>query len=132
MNNPLCPITSVFVVKPNRWIRYWVMVKQVANDYDLMSAWVADEQTNPVQVYADVPMSLRSTGLKEFWAEFNTSENRYVRGSQRDLIAYVRNVVVLQDPMNPLALMLRPTAGVPLPVPPGAAPAAPRNLRIIS
>jgi hypothetical protein len=89
-------------------------------------------------VYNGVPVSVRNTNgvptIDEFWVEFNTSTAYLPPGRTtdfRDLVAYVRNVVVLRDPpadVNPL--LLRPGATASLPRPPG--PAAPRNLRSIS
>jgi hypothetical protein len=132
LNNPLCPISSVFVVRPNRWTRYWVLVKQNAGDYDPLDMWVADEQSEPMHIYVNVPKSLRPGGIKEFWVEFNTSTNQYVRGNMRNFVSYVRNFVALRDVANPASVMIKPSAGVPLPPPVGVPPAAPTNLRILS
>jgi hypothetical protein len=143
-NNPVlpagpgAPTGPFFVLHPNRWTRWWIRIEQRANDYDVLDAWMADEQTGPVQVYNGVPVSVRNTNgvptIDEFWVEFNTSTAYLPPGRTtdfRDLVAYVRNVVVLRDPpadVNPL--LLRPGATASLPRPPG--PAAPRNLRSIS
>ncbi len=55
-NSPLLPAGPsttgpFFLLHPNRWTRWWIRIDQRANDYDLLDAWVADEQTGPVQVY---------------------------------------------------------------------------------
>lgn len=124
-----------FTVKPNVWTRFWVRIEQRANDYDYMDLWVADESTEPVQIYSRIALSVRSPSAERgtnqidtFWLEYNTSTDRFVRGNQRDLVAYVRNFAVLRDTGNPTSLMLRPAAGTP---PTMNRPAAPRNLRIV-
>jgi hypothetical protein len=129
-NNPLCPLNANFVVKPNRWTRYWVRVQQIANDYEAVDMWVADEQQSPVRVYANVPMSEKGSGIPEFWVEFNTSTNKFVRGNGRDLVAYVRNFVALRDVADTASLLVKPLAGAPLP-PSKTLPKTPVNLRIV-
>jgi hypothetical protein len=133
LNNPVCPIAQTFVIKPNRWIRYWVVVKQVANDYDPLDMWIADEVTAPVHVYVNVPKSLRTGGVREFWAEFNTSTNPFVRGSQRDFVTYIRNFVALRDVSYPEGLMVKPDGTATLTNSSSTgAPKPPSNLRIVS
>lgn len=113
--NPACPVAGTFIVRPNRWTRYWVRVDQRANDYDYFDLWAADESTDPVKVYSRVPMSLRPMGnpansIHMFWLEFNTSTNPYVRGSVRDFVTYVRNFVALRDVTDVDSVLIRPGA----------------------
>jgi hypothetical protein len=127
----LDPLPSVgsFVLKPERWTRYWALIDQRADDYDLTSLWVADEQTDVVQVLDRMQLNAAQGKLDSFWLEFNTSteERPPDRGP---LVAYVRNIVMLRNVVNPRSLMLRPNSGEPLP-PLDRRPGPPRNLRII-
>jgi hypothetical protein len=122
---PLSPSVSRFYIKPNSWTRYWVQVEQRAGDYDYVDMWMADETTEPVQVYRRLPISVRPGGIEEFLVEFNTSLDSFVRGHMRDLVSYVRNVVTLQDAGDPTDLLLRPNATT------LRGPSAPRNVRIV-
>lgn len=129
--NPVCPASGQFVVKPNRWTRYWVRVDQRANDYDYLDMWVADESTNATKVLSQVPLSIGTAGtqrnsIHKFWLEFNTSTDGYKRGSERDFVTYVRNFVALRDVTDVDNLLQRPVS-TPF-VPP---PSAPKNLRIV-
>jgi hypothetical protein len=125
-NEPLSPQMASFTIEPNRWVRFWVLVNQRANDYDRVSVWIADENSEPVQTHNQVPVSVRNGTIEEFYVEFNTSTEQFVRGDTRDLVAYVRNFVALQDVSSPLTLLQRPTAGDI-----AGAPPTPRNLRIV-
>lgn len=108
-----------FPMMPNRWTRQWVLVDQRANDYDRLSVWVSDTETDAVQVYDDVPVSVRSTGatpnsIDKFWLEFNTSTAYLPQGRIDagfvDLVAYVRTIAVLKDPGDIAAYLQRPEA----------------------
>ena len=121
-NQPLNPRVGNFIIKPNTWTRYWVQIQQRANDYDYLDFWMADESTNPVQIYKNIPLSVRTTSkipnsIESFVLEFNTSTAAYVRGDMRDLVNYVRNFVALRDAGDPSGLLVRPSetlkAGVP-------------------
>lgn len=125
-NEPLSPQLASFTIKPNRWVRFWVLINQRANDYDKVSVWVADENTEPVQTHDQVPVSVRNGTIEEFVIEFNTSTDEFVRGDTRDLVSYVRNFVALQDVSSPVTLLQRPIAGEI-----AGAPSPPRNLRIV-
>jgi hypothetical protein len=120
-----------------------VQIKQVANNYDEMDLWAADETQDPVKIYSSVKLSVPvvngTSTINKLWLEFNTSTAAFVRGDLRDFVAYVRNVVALQNVANPTSLLQRPAAGATtLPpvqtLPPNqqAKPAAPTNLRIIT
>jgi hypothetical protein len=133
-DSTLTPQVGTFVIYPRTWTRYWVQIEQRANDYDLMSMWVADETRDPVKLFDRLPLSVRPTGTRPntidyFWLEYNTSDNALKPG-RGSMVAYMRNFVALQDAASPTALLVRPFAGTPLP-PPTAGPAAPTNLRIV-
>ncbi len=131
MNNPVCPAAASFIVKPNRWVRYWVQVDQRADDYDYLDMWMADEETDATQIYSQIPISVRATGIHansihKFWLEFNTSTDAYTRGSERDFVTYVRNFVALRDVANAATLLQRPVA-----VPFVRPLSSPKHLRIV-
>jgi hypothetical protein len=131
---PINPKVGAFAMKPNTWTRFWVRIHQRANDYDLMDFWVADEDREVVQIYHQIPMSVRSSGqIEKFWLEFNSSNTAYVRGNLRDLTSYVRNFVALRDPGDVTRLLQRPIAEPSRAAGAGSSstPSAPRNLRII-
>jgi len=130
---PLGPKTADFCSAPNQWVRFFMNIRQRANDYDYVDMWIADEAQDPVQVLSNVAISVRPSGkspnsISKFWVEFNSSTDDYLRLDNRDLVAYVRNFVALQDSGDPRGLLVRPVPGA-QPVP---GPAAPRNVRIIS
>ncbi len=127
-NEPLSPQLATFTIKPNRWIRFWVLIDQRLNDYDNVDVWIADEVTDPIQTHRQLPVSASKGKINEFVLEFNTSTDLYVRGDTRNLIAYVRNFVALQDVRNPISLLERPIAGA---VSEARTPAPPRNVRIV-
>lgn len=131
-NQPVRPsVNPFFVVNANRWTRWWIRIVQRANDYDSFDLWMADEQVGPVQIYANVPVSVRDGKIDQFYVEFNTSTDALPPGrltDLRDLVAYVRNIVILRDPPEDLSPFLaRPGAGPQ--VLPSPRPPAPRNLR---
>jgi hypothetical protein len=129
-NELLMPNASdFFLLHPNRWTRWWVRIEQRANDYDLMDAWMADEVEAPVQIYRKLPVSVRNGRIDRLWVEFNTSTAIIPpeRATDfRDLVAYVRNIVILKDPPEDLgSVLLRPGSAQQLP-----RPFPPRNLRL--
>lgn len=137
---PILPKVSDFCMFPNRWTRWWVKLEQRANDYDYMSMWVADEVTGPIQIYANVPLSVEPdsepspNSVVKWWLEQNTSSDD-IKGSRaidfRDLVSYVRNFVALVNPPTDVRpLLLRPLNDGSLP-PPAPGPIAPRNLRVV-
>ena len=138
MLGPAAPKTATlgprgdFCITPNTWTRFFLHIRQKANDYDVVDVWVSDETRDAVQVVMGAPVSVRPTGrtpnsIAKFWVEFNSSTDTLLRSDQRDLVAYVRNFVALRDVQNPQSLLARPAPGVPSAAAP---PAAPRNLRI--
>jgi hypothetical protein len=132
-NTPVEAITHTFTIYPNRWTRYWVHLRQRANDYDYMDLWMADETQGPVLVYDRVPMSVRPPDfqVRKFWLEFNDSAARLTSGRLtdfRDLVAYVRNFAALKNPPEDVRSLLQ----LPLPgLVPLQGPSAPKNVRVI-
>lgn len=125
-----------FTLHPNRWTRWFIRIEQRADALDVMDHWVADEATEPVQIYSGVPVNVKrssDTGthtIHKFWIEFNTSESLLGPGRTadfRDLVAYVRNVAILRNPPADVSeLLVRPGASQAVP-----RPRAPTNLRIL-
>jgi hypothetical protein len=136
-NQPVNPMQSTFILHPNRWIRYWVVVEQRANDYDYIDMWAADELQGPTMIYKRIPASTYSKGvhtINKFWIEFNDSAARLPAGRTtdfRDLVAYVRNFAALRNIGDVSPLLQRPVPGV-LPGPTVAGPGAPQNVRILN
>jgi hypothetical protein len=127
--NPLGPRTE-YCVEPNMWVRFFVFLRQRANDYDYVDMWIADERREAVQVLFDVPLSVRPSGatpnsIATFWFEFNSSDDRINRVDARDLVSYIRNFAALRDIKDPRSLLVRPVGGA---KPTGPAPAT--NIRI--
>ena len=130
-DQPLSPQAGQFVVRPERWTRYWMLAEQRANDWDLLSLWIADEDRDPVRLIDRAQLEvatpdLTKNSIHSFQLEFNTSQDRLVvpRG---DLVAYVRNVVMLRDASNPTQLMVRPNAGTAV-----NRPSPPTNVRLVN
>lgn len=77
---------------------------------DYVSMWVADENQNPVQTYDRNRLVIAlnhatasfSGGLGKWWVEFGSSTNFALQGRADkgfvDMVAYLRNFVVLKDP----------------------------------
>jgi len=129
--NPLGP-RGDYCAEPNTWMRFFVHIRQRANDYDYIDMWIADERRDAMQVLANVPLSVRPGGLTphsifSFWIEFNSSEDQLLRVDGRDLVSYVRNFVALRDIGDPRSLLVRPVPGAE----PLAGPAPPMNIRIV-
>ena len=124
--NPL-PSVGSFATVPATWTRYWVQVEQRADDWDLVSLWVADETRDAVQLIDGVQLQTFGHPIDKFWFEFNTSTGN-VRPDRGPLVSYVRNFVALRDAGTPVPLLQRPISGTPLP---SLVPEAPQGLRII-
>jgi len=105
-----------------------VKIEQNASGWELMSLWVADENTNAVKIIDRLQFEAYN-GINRFRLEFNTSQDP-VKVGRGPLVAYVRNFVMLRDVVDEAPLFLRPLAGVPPPPVPGPAP--PTNVRIVS
>jgi hypothetical protein len=124
-DQPLSPQAGKFMIKPETWVRYWMMMEQRAGAYDVMHVWVADENRDPVKIIDRLQMEV-GTSIPSFQLEFNTSTGR-MTVLHDDLVTYVRNVVMLQDYGDPSNLLIRPVAGAT----PAARPGAPTNVRIV-
>ena len=132
-NQPVDPMESQFILYPNRWIRYWMVIDQRANDYDYIDFWAADEQQNPKLIYKHIPVSVRANSIRKFWLEFNDSAARLPLGRTddfADMVAYVRNFAALRNISDVTPLLQRPVPGV-LPGATSSGPGAPRNVRIV-
>jgi hypothetical protein len=128
----LTPQAGTFVIKPNAWTRYWVLIDQRAQDYDLFSMWLADQTHDPVQVFDKLQLSIKPTGTRPnsvdyLWLEYNTSTNALKPG-RGAMTTYMRNFVALRDVLNPTQLMVRPDSAAQLPE---EGPPPPTNLRIL-
>jgi hypothetical protein len=112
-DNPLSPMVEQFQLQPETWTRFWARVDQRANDWDLVSLWVADVNTDPVQVLDGRQMATALSGnIEEFYLEYNTSTGEVIPG-RGDLVSYVRNIVILKDVADPVAVMQKPVVSVP-------------------
>jgi hypothetical protein len=135
---PVSPMQSTFLLYPNRWIRYWVVVDQRANDYDYIDVWAADEMVNPTLIYKRIPTSTfkddnGTPTINKFWLEFNDSAARLPTEramSGKDMVAYVRNFAAFRNIGDVSPLLQRPVPGV-LPGETSTAPTAPKNVRIV-
>lgn len=109
---PLTPAAGTFVVTPRTWVRYWFKIVQRADGWDLVSLWAADERHEAVPLI-DGRQFEAYAGITRFRLEFNTSQDP-VKVGRGPLVAYVRNFVMLRDPVGEGALFVRPLAGVPV------------------
>jgi len=101
----LTPKAGNFTVRSEVWTRYWVLIEQRANDWDLVSLWVADEDHDPVQIIDRRQLSVNGS-VDAFWLEYNTSSHGGADLGER--VGYVRNVVMLRNPKDVPALLQRP------------------------
>jgi hypothetical protein len=130
----LKPQAARFYVRANKWTRFWWLIEQRASDYDQVTLWVADEDTNPVKIFDALPLNTQGTipSVKSWWFEQNTSYDMY-RGAPRNLVSYVRNFLALRDPGDVSPVLVRPLAGLPGNSPTtSGGPAPPTNVRIVS
>jgi hypothetical protein len=102
---PLAPQAGSFTVKVETWTRYWVLIEQRANDWDLMSLWVADEDRDAVQLIDRLQFNVKKS-VESFWLEYNTSSHPQEGLGQR--IAYARNVVMLRNVKDVPSVFQRP------------------------
>ena len=111
-SDALGPMVGDFAVAPERWTRYWASFAHVVldgADYWAFSLWVADEDRDPTLIIDGAPIrpDARDGAWQSFWLEYNTSTSTIVPG-RGELVAYARNVVMLQDPTDVPALLRRP------------------------
>jgi len=130
-DQPLSPQAATFMVKAETWTRYWMEIEQRAGAWDVMSLWVADETRGPVKIIDRLLMETFNSAsgqgtIHSFQLEFNTSLSR-MSVLHGDLVAYVRNVVMLKDYGDPSSLLVRPVAGDT----PAPRLGAPKNVRIV-
>ncbi|WP_448988039.1 hypothetical protein [Luteitalea sp.] len=106
---PLEPAKGTFSLRPETWTRYWWQIQQRADDFDLVSLWVADTERGPVQLIDNLELNTygQPDGVQAFWIEFNTSKEEMLP-NRGPLVAYVRNVVVLRDPGDLTPLLIKP------------------------
>lgn len=105
--NPLLPQVGTFTLQPERWTRYWALIDQRPKDWDLASLWVADAQTDPVQILDRLQVKAINGTIEKFWLEYNTSTSAVLKG-RGPLVSYVRNIVMLRDVADPALLLKRP------------------------
>ncbi|HUE86425.1 MAG TPA: hypothetical protein VMO26_10135 [Vicinamibacterales bacterium] len=101
----LSPKAGSFTIRAETWTRYWVLIEQRANDWDLVSLWVSDENTDPVLIIDRRQLSVRGS-VDEFWLQYNTSTQRTEGLGQR--VGYARNVVMLRNVPDVSTLLRRP------------------------
>jgi hypothetical protein len=101
----LSPRAGTFTVTAETWTRYWVLIEQRANDWDLVSLWVADERHDPVLIIDKRQLDVRGS-VEEFWLQYNTSSN--MREGLGERVGYARNVVVLENVKDLVPLLERP------------------------
>jgi hypothetical protein len=109
----LAPQVGKFYIQPDRWTRWYAFLKPPSGgsvwwEYSL---WAADAQTGVVQIFDKLQLrpnpNSTTGGWESFWLEFNTSSNTRA-GTTFDLVAYVRNVVMLKGVSDPTSLLIRP------------------------
>lgn len=102
--SPAAPMAGTFHAQPNRWLRHFVVIEQRANDYELLSAWAADEMHGPVQLLDRLQVSLRADGrspnsIARFWIELDSSQDPIVRRQVGlSLVSFHRNFASLVNP----------------------------------
>ena len=102
---PLAPQVGSFAIRPETWTRYWVLIDQRANDFDLVSVWVADENHDPVQIIDGLQFTVRES-VGSFWFEYNTSDK--LKTGLPERVGYVRNVAILRNAKDVASLLQRP------------------------
>lgn len=105
-----------FPIYPETWVRYWVRVTpRAGTEWWDLSLWVADTDRAAVQLHRNAGIRpADEKGWELFWIEFNTSDGPAVPG-RGDLVAYVRNVVLLRHPPADIAaLLVAPSAPSPV------------------
>jgi len=103
---PLAPQAGTFMVKAETWTRYWVLIEQRADDWDLMSLWVADENHEPVKIIDRLQFAVKGT-VHAFWLEYNTS-SKGKGAALSERVGYVRNVAMLRNVKDVESLLQRP------------------------
>lgn len=105
-----------FTVKHGKWTRYWMEIAlavpaqdprwndwkamnaaaaKLTGSWDMLSLWIADENTAPMRILYRVPWVRKGSHISSFEFEFNTSAKPPAQTGP--LVGYGRNVVVLRD-----------------------------------
>jgi hypothetical protein len=101
------PQDGNFIIRANVWTRWWIRVRQKANDFDVLSMWVADENTEPSLIFDEVRISVSGTldparqEMDKFQFALGNSSTEFKRGFDAsgnlfDFISYFRNWAVLR------------------------------------
>jgi hypothetical protein len=92
-----------FIVKPNTWVRFWIKIVQQANDFDLISLYVADENNDAVTIFSNIKMSvsasLQSAHQTMRYFDFEKQDSLEANGRGQldyDLVSYARNWFMLE------------------------------------
>lgn len=99
--DPIEPQANQFTIFPETWVRYWALVDvrqtdRAAPEWSLVSLWVADENTDAVQILEQRQIKVdRHVGI--FRLEYNTSTEFSRTPARGPMVAYARNVVMLGD-----------------------------------
>lgn len=96
-----------FAIAPSQWTRYWVLIVPREDGWWALSFWMADERRDATLLYDGEAIRPKGPGWDRFWLEFNTSTKGVAR-DRGELVAYVRNVVVLKAPGDVRSLLQRP------------------------
>lgn len=110
VNGTLAPAVARFWARPDRWLRYWVLVEGIGDIAPRCSLWCADEARDAALLYGQVPIANRlATTISTLRCQFNSSQRR---SGGPDLVSYMRNVVVLRDVSfeDVKELLVKPTA----------------------
>jgi hypothetical protein len=102
--DPLGPTSGTFTIRSETWTRYWVKITQRANDYELVSLWVGDENNDAVQIIDELQFAVFGS-VVQFWLEYNTSTTSTGAG---DRVSYARNWVALRDIADVSSVFQRP------------------------
>jgi len=126
-----------YPVMVNRWTRYWLKIRMnvpgsefpewsqaylsgapLAGTWDMVSLWIAGENSDPVRVVHRVPVPRVDPMFSLFRLTWDTStHNLDGEGLTGPVIAYARNVVILHNAgVEPIS---------------GSTPRSPRNVRIV-
>lgn len=92
------PRLTEFMIKANKWTRAWIYVEGtigggVGGELVYMSAWAADEDREPVQIYNRLAMYTPAKGFDRFHAHYDSSQDVATNGLMK---SWNRNLVMLQ------------------------------------
>jgi hypothetical protein len=105
---------GTFAVEANVRTRWSILLEQRKDDWDAISLWVADVNTDPVLIADRVLISVSGGGsnqsLRFFDFEHADSTTGYLRGGLFPLNSFACNWVQLTDPGDIAGLLQRPPA----------------------